>query len=120
MERLLKPAGAAAAGVMAAALPALAHADGSFSGYGHGMMDGGAWGAGAGFAGFAMMLIFWGALIALIVVAVRWLWHAQPGQTPGADGSPARADPRDILKERLARGEIDVKDYEERLKSLGG
>ena len=51
--------------------------------YGH-MWDGG-W----GMVGFGTMLLFWGLIIALIVVAVRWLWRqveraANAGRAPGA------------------------------------
>jgi putative membrane protein len=70
------------------------------------------------FFGFLMMLLFLGVLVGLIVLVVRWLG--------GSEHSPFRHVPRqgersalDILKERLARGEIDVAEYEERRRALG-
>jgi putative membrane protein len=70
------------------------------------------------FFGFLMMLLFLGILVGLIVLVVRWLGTSEH--------SPFRAGARqgertalDILKERLARGEIDVAEYEERRRALG-
>jgi putative membrane protein len=73
------------------------------------------WGWGHMIFGMAMMILFWGAIIALIVLLVRWLWgHAGP-QSPSPT---AHKTPLDILKERFARGEIDKEEYEERRKLL--
>jgi len=76
--------------------------------YGHPMM----WGDGYGFFGVGMMLIFWGVIIFLAVLAVRWFMDHGVAQkkTPALD----------ILKERLARGEIDPEEYEARRKALEG
>jgi putative membrane protein len=70
------------------------------------------------FFGFLMMLLFLGIIVAVVVFGVRWLG--------GSEHSPFRHGPRpgersalDILKERLARGEIDVAEYEERRRALG-
>ena len=70
------------------------------------------------FFGFLMMLLFVGIIVAVVVVGVRWLG--------GSEHSPFRQTPRqgerralDILKERLARGEIDVAEYEERRCAMG-
>jgi len=63
------------------------------------------------FAGWMMFgsLLFWLGLGALIVVAiVRLTRPADP-----------RGDPRRILDERLARGEIDGAEYESRRAVLG-
>lgn len=72
------------------------------------------WGMGSGwmFGGFAMMFIFWAVVIALIVWAVRWT-----GGRNNADGGSNSA--LDILKDRLARGEIEPAEFEERRKVLG-
>ena len=70
------------------------------------------------FFGFLMMLLFLGILVGLVVLVVRWLAgseHSPFRQAPGAGGR----SPLDILKERLARGEIDVAEYEERRRALG-
>lgn len=54
--------------------------------------------------GWAMMVIFWGSVLLLIVWAVR---SATPDET-------RESNPLQILDERLARGEIDRDDYQER------
>lgn len=65
--------------------------------------------------GMAMMILFWGTIILLIVLLVRWLWgHGGPH----APAAPGRDTALDILKERFARGEIDQKEYEARRKTL--
>lgn len=70
------------------------------------------WGMGSGwmFGGFAMMFVFWAVVIALIVWAVRWT-------SDGKTGSK-KNHALEILKERLARGEIDPAEFEERRKVL--
>jgi putative membrane protein len=70
------------------------------------------------FFGFLMMLLFLAVLVGLVVLLVRWLGsseHSPFRHTPG----PGSRSPLDILKERLARGEIDVAEYEERRRALG-
>lgn len=63
----------------------------------------------------------WGiGLMALLVILVAWIVHASTrSATPVA--TPPR-DPRDrgreILAERLARGEVSVEEYRERLREL--
>jgi len=76
-------------------------------GYGH-MMG---WGGGFGFFGGFMMLVFWGVIIALIVLAVRWL-------SEGAKGGGARSDAMDVLRQRFAKGEIDEEEFARRKKAL--
>ena len=100
-----------ASAVPAALFVGAAHADtsGNFGPggyYGHPMM----WGEGPGFLGAGMMLIFWIIIIAFAVLAGRWLWERGDGQrkTPALN----------ILKERLAKGEIDPEEYEARRKAL--
>jgi putative membrane protein len=80
-----------------------------YYGYGPGMMWD--WGWGGWFLGPVMMLVFWGAVIAAVVFAVRWLARA------GAPDRPGRTS-LDILKERFARGEIDKEEFELRRKIL--
>lgn len=76
----------------------------------HMMMHGdemhGWWGAGwPVFAGWMLMaLIFWGLLIAALVLAVRWLWQETSHRR--------RTTPLDILRERYARGELSQQDFE--------
>lgn len=103
-----------AAGVFGGAgVPTIALAQPAESVYGPGMM----WGGGMVhmFFGFIMMLLFLAAIIALVVLAVRWLsssGHHLFGRTE-------TRIPLDILRERLARGEIDVAEFEERRRALG-
>lgn len=79
------------------------------------MWDGG-WGWGHMIFGSAMMIIFWGVIILLIVLAVRWLGGVgRAGHPPGSSGGTAV----DILRERFARGEIDKTEFEERRRALG-
>lgn len=63
--------------------------------------------------GGLLMLLFWGALIALAVLVVRAL--ARSGGT-GLEGGSYPAQREDsalaILRERYARGEIDKEQYE--------
>jgi putative membrane protein len=106
-------------GGLALGLPAMAQAQGMpYYGYGPGMM----WGEGGGWFhmlfGFLMMLLFLGVIVVLVVLGVRWLGgseHSPFRHGPGAGQRSAL----DILKERLARGEIDVAEYEERKRALG-
>ncbi|QEA37660.1 hypothetical protein FGL86_00290 [Pistricoccus aurantiacus] len=73
-----------------------------------------AWGWGHMFFGGLMMIVFWGGLIALVVLLVRWLSR---NDTSASDPS-RRPTPLEILQERYARGEIDKQEYEERKKDL--
>jgi len=75
--------------------------------YGHMWGDG----FGAGFMGFGVMILFWGGIIFLAVLAVRW-FSAKDGNASGGQSA------LDALKDRLAKGEIDTEDYEARRKAL--
>jgi putative membrane protein len=68
------------------------------------------WGLGMGLGGL-MMLAFWGVLILGIVLLVRWLSAAAPH-------GPATESPKDILKRRYARGEIDQPTYQRMLREV--
>jgi putative membrane protein len=63
------------------------------------------------------MVLFWGVIILVIVLAVRGF---------GGFGSrrdyalPDEKTPLQILDERYARGEIDKEEYEERRRTLTG
>lgn len=58
-----------------------------------------------------MMVIFWGTVVAVIVLAIvrRPTVHGSPGPTA-----------RDVLDARFARGEIDIDDYRQRRSILDG
>ena len=86
--------------------------DGPFGGFG---------GFGAGWlywmAGVAIIVLFWGLVIAAIVLGIRWLIRAdRRGRAEG----PATPDALEILRQRYARGEIDEAEYERRRQVLRG
>ncbi|MFC7501805.1 hypothetical protein, partial [Nocardioides sp. GCM10030258] len=58
-----------------------------------------------------MMVLFWGLLAVGVVLAVRWLRDS-------VQVSDRESDPRRILDERLARGEIDVAEHARSLAAL--
>ncbi len=87
------------------AVPAMASAQSTW-GHGYGHM----WGGGFGLLGALMMILFWGAIITAVVLAVRWLIERNE--------MSRRPDALEILRERLARGEIDPEEYEARRKVL--
>lgn len=69
-----------------------------------------------------MMIAFWGGLAAVLVVVLRRPHHLPPAPpaAPTGAGLPATAlhSPQEILAERLARGEIELDDYQQRLDVL--
>ena len=64
--------------------------------------------------GSLMMVIFWGGLVLLIVLAVRKLG----GDSAGSAQPPAPRTSLDILREHFARGEFDKEEFEERKRLL--
>jgi putative membrane protein len=70
----------------------------------------GGWGMGLG---FGMMILFWGALIVGAVFLVRWFSEQSHMRL-------RKSDALETLKQRLAKGEIDIEDYEARRKALEG
>ena len=89
---------------------AQAPADADRYAYGPHMMWWGGGGYGMIFGPLFMLLIL-AALIATVVLLVRWLggpWQQTPHRTA-----------LDILKERFARGEIDKNEFEERRRVIG-
>ncbi|BCM64757.1 MULTISPECIES: SHOCT domain-containing protein [Streptomyces] len=70
----------------------------------------------SGWGWFAMstsMILFWALIITAIVLLVRTLNRPQDHRH-----TPAAPSAEDILRERLARGEIDEDDYRRRLNVL--
>ena len=103
--------------LMPSALWAQAPSDADRWPYGpHMMWWGGGWHA--MIFGPLFMLLFLAALIATVVLLVRWLDGARWGAAP-ANPAPAGRKPLDILKERFARGEINKDEFEERRRVLG-
>ena len=64
--------------------------------------------------GSLTMIVFWGGIILLIIVAARWLSGGASDRTASATEKSAL----DIVNERFARGDIDRWDFEERKKLL--
>jgi putative membrane protein len=65
--------------------------------------------------GSLMMILFWGGLILLIVLAVRYLGHGSAG---GGERPAVGKAPLQILEERFARGEIDKEEFDQRKRAL--
>jgi putative membrane protein len=74
-------------------------------------------GYGLGAAGWLLMMLFWIVLIALVVFALVRVF-ADRGERPSEPGQRAQ-EPHEILKRRLAGGEIDVDTYEQLSSKLG-
>jgi putative membrane protein len=83
--------------------------------YGPSHMWGSEWGWGHMIFGSALMVLFWGGIILVIVLVVRWLGTGAGGQHAVP---PPGKTALDILKERFARGEIDKDEFEERKRLL--
>jgi len=64
-----------------------------------------------GFLGWTMMIVFWGAIAALVVWATRSVGTTRTGTSP---------DSLSILERRYAAGEIDRDEFEERRRVLDG
>lgn len=76
------------------------------------MMGGDSWGG--WIWGALMMVVFWGALVALVVFLVRG-FGARPSH---GDEKRRGPDAREILGERFARGEISEDEFEQRKRVL--
>ena len=77
-------------------------------------MHGDGWGS--WIAGALMMIAFWGSLVLLIVLAIRWL----DDRGARSDDPGRGSDARQILAERFARGEISAEEFEDRRRVLEG
>ncbi len=76
------------------------------------MWNGGSW----AFFGPLMTIVFIAAVVAVVVLMVRWLVGSGHGAAPHP---PTGRTPLGTLKERFARGEIDKEEFEERRRALG-
>lgn len=74
------------------------------------------WGWGYMTFGPLMMVLFFGAMVVVVMLSARWLRGSADTGTRGPGVGSNR--PLDILKERYARGEIDEKEFEERKRIL--
>ncbi len=61
-----------------------------------------------------MMLAFWGGLAWLVITLIRGDGPSRHPAPPVGD----RPDPEQILHERVARGEIDIDEYHQRIDAL--
>ena len=71
-------------------------------------------GWGGMFFGPVVMILWIAALVAVVVVVLRWLGVGNLGTRPGP------RTPREILDERYARGEIDREEYVRRRQDIAG
>jgi putative membrane protein len=67
-------------------------------------------GWGMGWLGMIIMVLFWGIIIAGVVLFIRW--PIQSTSSPKNNSDSMRPKAIDILKERYGRGEIKRNDYE--------
>jgi putative membrane protein len=69
-----------------------------------------------GWGGAALMMVLWTAILVGSLALLAWVIAQWPRRGP-EDGRPAGAQARtarELLDERLARGEIDVDEYQRR------
>ncbi len=76
--------------------------------------DGWDWGFGGFFLMVLLMALFWGAIIATAIWAIRQFRPREAG-TAGTTSSALR-----ILEDRFARGEIDADEFQRRREILRG
>jgi putative membrane protein len=81
-------------------------------GGGYGMMGSGMMGSGWPIVGWVFMVLFWAALILLVI----WLYKQVRG--PDTETKDIREAPLDVLKKRYARGEISREEFTERKKDI--
>ena len=87
--------------------PLMANSHGAIGDRYYGHMYGG----GMGFFGIGMMVLVWGSIILLSVLAIRFFTGQNKGQN-------AKTDALDILRERLAKGDIEPEEFDIRRKTL--
>jgi putative membrane protein len=67
---------------------------------------------------FVLAIAFWGGLLALNFLGIRWLLRQSANDRRDVPSSEDTA--LELLRQRYARGEIDSTEYEERKRMLGG
>lgn len=67
------------------------------------------WNGGDWYWGVAMMIVFWGAIVAIVYFAFR-----------GRANDERRPSAREVLDERLAKGELSEEEYERKRAALEG
>jgi len=100
--------------VLAMRSESLAQGYGGGVGMGTGMMGWGM-GFGMGWLWTILMILFWVAVIAGVILLIKWLIHSlREPSNPDREQESAL----EILKKRYARGEIDKEEFEKRKKDL--
>jgi putative membrane protein len=74
------------------------------------------YGVAGGGAGWIWMI---GGLAVMVGLVVLIVWAVSRANHAGSVQDPARPAPIDILRERLARGEITPEEFEQAKKALG-
>lgn len=74
---------------------------------------GGGWPWWAWLAIGASFVVFWSIVVVGVLAVVRWLRHSYERTAP-----PLSTDAEAILRERLARGDIDEEEYRKRIAVL--
>jgi putative membrane protein len=72
-------------------------------------------GSGAGWLMVILMLVL---VVAVVIAVVALMRGVVPTPAGHAAAAPRISDPRAILQERLARGEIDEADFRARMRAL--
>lgn len=70
--------------------------------------------------GFVMMILFWGGLVLVVMLLTRGL-GARAGRDATLEHHPSPSpppNPKQTLRDRFARGEIDENEYRQRLRVL--
>lgn len=76
------------------------------------------WGWGSWFLMIVVMVIFWAAVIVLVLGAIRYLARRDTTAVQQPDSLFARARAEDLLTEAFGRGEMDEDEYRRRLTLL--
>lgn len=63
-----------------------------------------------------MMLIFWGAVLIMLVMVVSRLFRFEAEKKAGTAENPTASE---ILKQRYARGEIDKNEFQAKMNDIG-
>ncbi|MHB8220612.1 MAG: SHOCT domain-containing protein [Acidimicrobiales bacterium] len=74
------------------------------------------WGVGVWIVMAVAMVIFWAIVVFGVVGLVRYLGHSH--DTPSAPASGPTSDAETVLRDRLARGEIDEEQFRKTLGAL--
>lgn len=74
---------------------------------------------GGGYMGFSM-IFFWIILLAVLVFVVRWIFRQGPPNNTNTSHNNTNTSQTalDLLKKRLANGEIDIEEFKEKSKYL--